>query len=117
MAGKLGIENLKIAAEAAINFGMKIEKNLVDDGKISVAEALGIGAGSFGDIVKVIKSGTQIKAEFIDLDDDEREELIDYIEEKFDLENDKVEKVIEKSIEMLVGLDSLIVAIKDDEEE
>ncbi len=109
---KLGIENLKVAIVSAINLGEKIEKNLADDGKISLAEALKIGAGSFGGVIKVIKSGNQIKAEVKDLDSSEIKELRDLIKEELDLENDKIEIVIEKSIDFLVGLEELIAVIK-----
>ena len=104
----MGIDNLKKAIVAVINLGEKIEKNLSDDGKISLAEALGIGTSSFGDVVKIIKSGHEIKDEFLDLDDQEREELIDIVKEELDLENDKIENIIEKSVEFLVQLEELI---------
>jgi len=109
---KLGIENLKVAIVSVINLGEKIEKNLADDGKISLAEALKIGVGSFGGVIKVIKSGNQIKAEVKDLDSSEIYEMRDLIKEELDLENDKIEIVIEKSIDFLVGLEELIAVIK-----
>lgn len=112
MSEKLGIESIKIAVIAAINLGEKIEKNLADDGKISLTEALGIGAGSFTDVVKVLKSGSQIKDEFLDLDDDERTELIDLVKSELDLDNDKVEVIIEEAIVFLLQLDRLISSIK-----
>ena len=108
MSEKLGIENIKVALVAAIVFGQKIEKNLADDGKISLTEALGIGATSFTDVVKVIKAGSKIKDEFIDLDDDERAEIIELVKNELDLENDKIELIIEKAVAFLVQLDELI---------
>ena len=110
---KLGIENLKKAVIAAINLAEKIEKNYSDDGKISFVEALGIGASSFGDVLKVIRSGKQIKAEFLDLDSEEKTELINLVHNELDLENDKLEIIIEKSIDFLVGLEELISAIRN----
>lgn len=107
----IGIENLKIAVVAVINLGEKIEKNLADDGKISLAEALSVGAGSFGDVIRLIKSGNAIKQEFIDLDDQERIELVDLVKEELDLNNDKVEIIIEKAVELLVNLEDLISTI------
>lgn len=108
----IGISNLKIALVAVINLGEKIEKGLADDGKISLAEALSIGASSFGDVVRFIKSGNAIKQEYTDLDDKERVELIDLVKEELDLENDKVEVIIEKAVELLVNLEDLISTIK-----
>ncbi len=109
---KLGIENLKNAVVAAINLAEKVEKNYSDDGKLSFAEALGIGASSFGDILKVIRSGNQIKQEFLDLDSEEKAELIELVNSELDLENDKLELIIERSIDFLVGLEELINIIR-----
>lgn len=108
----VGIDNIKVAVVAAINFGEKIEKNLSDDGKISLIEALGIGATSFPDVMKIITSGPEIKAEFLDLDEDEKQELIDLVKEELDLDNDKVENIIETAIEFLEKLADLINSFK-----
>ena len=62
--------------------------------------------------MKVIKSGTKIKDEFLDLDDDERKELLDLVQSELDLNNDKIEEITEKAIEFLFNLDGLIQAIK-----
>lgn len=104
----LGIENLKIAIVASINLGEKIEKNYSDDGKITLAEALGIGASSFGDIMAVIKSGSEIKNEFLDLTAEERLELIDLVKSELNLEDEKTEKIIENAVEFLFSLEKLI---------
>ena len=112
MDEKLGIENLKVALLAAINLSEKIESKYADDGKITLSEALSVGAGSFGDVLKVIRSGNQIKAEFIDLDEQEKQELVDLVYQELDLENDKIELIVKKAIEFLVALDELIKSIK-----
>jgi len=112
MKEKLGIENLKIAIVAAIRLGEKIEKNYVDDGEISLSEALGIGASSFGDVLKVIKLGSEIKNEFNDLDNEEKLQLANLVKEELDLQNDKVENIIEKALDFLLGLNDLIESIK-----
>lgn len=109
---KLGIENLKVAVIAVITLAEKIEDKNADDGKISLGEALSVGVGSFGDIVKVVKSGKQIKDEFIDLDLAEKEELLSLIKDELDLDNDKVEDIVEKAVELLIDLDELIAAIR-----
>lgn len=109
---RIGIDNLKIALVAAINFGESIEKNL-DDGKITLAEALGIGAGHFGDIVRVLKNGTKIKAEFLDLDESERLELVELVKDELDLNNEHIEVIIEKAIEMLLSIEGLINYLKN----
>lgn len=109
---KLGIEKLKMALIAAIKLGEKIENKYADDGKISLGEALSVGAGSFGDVVKVIKAGKQIKAEYLDLDDNERDELTALIKEELDLANDRVENIVEKAVDFLISLEELIESMK-----
>ena len=110
---KLGIENLKVAIVAAINLGEKIEKNLADDGKITLIEAFGIGASSFGDVVKVIRSGNDILDEYNDLEDDEWTELVELVKDELDLENDRLEEIIEKAVEFLSQLDDLVSSLRD----
>jgi len=112
MKEQLGIENLKTAILAAIKLAEKIEKNYVDDGKISLSEALGIGASSFTDVLKVIRLGSQIKEEVLNLDVSEKIELIELIKKELDLQNDKVENIIEKALDFLLGLSDLIESIK-----
>lgn len=112
MEEKLGIENLKLALIAAITLAEKVEEKFADDGKISGLEALNVAVGSFGDVMRVIKSGTQIKGEYLDLDESERDELLSLVETELDLENDKIEVIVEKAIEFLFNLDELIQAIR-----
>lgn len=111
-----GIENLKVAVLASVNFAEAIDKKM-DDGKITLLEALSAGVGSFGDIVKVIKSGKAIAEEFKDLDSDERTELSEYVAEELDLSNDKVEAIVEKSVSFLLSIDEMIELIKDKSDE
>ncbi len=108
MTEKLGIENLKIGIVAVINLGERIEKGLNDDGKITFAESLGIGTASFPDFIKVVKNGRKIKDEFLDLDADEKIELVNFVKSELDLINDKVEEIIEKALDVIVSLDTMI---------
>ena len=110
MSEKLGIEKIKNALISSITLGEKIEKNLSDDGKLSWAEALSIGVSSVGDIVKIAQSAKEIKAEFLDLDESEKQEIKEIISNELDLENDKLENIIEKAFDFLNALDSLIRA-------
>jgi len=112
MGEQFGIDNLKVAVVAAVNLAEKIEKNYIDDNKISFIEALGIGAGSFTDVLKVIRSGSQIKNEFMDLDSAEKETLMSLIRTELDLENDKVEHIVETALEFLLKLEDLIASIR-----
>lgn len=109
--GPLGIEVLKEAALAGIKFGQKLEGDLAD-GKLSWAEGLGLAVGSAPDMFKLVPKSSQIIAEFKDLDDDEREELVEYVVAELDLESDKAEKIAEKAFDVLVSLDALIEEIR-----
>lgn len=108
----LGIENLKTGIIGAIKLAESIDEKYSNDGKITLLEALSTGVGSFGDIVKIVKSGSEIKDEFLDLDELEKAELIELVETELDLSNDKVENIVEQSIEFLCQLDLLIKTIR-----
>jgi hypothetical protein len=109
--GKLGIEKLSQAIIAVITLGEKIEDKF-DDGKLTGAEALQVAVGSFGSVVKLVKSAGQIKAEVLDLDEAEKAELVELVKVELDLDNDKIEAAIEAAVEFLLKLDTLILAIK-----
>ena len=109
---KLGVDNLKKAILAVIKLAEKIDKNLADDGKITLWEALGIGGASVGDLVFVIKNASIIDDEFADLDEQEREEVLSFIKSEFDLQNDKLESIIETSLVIIMQLNELIHIIR-----
>ncbi len=109
---KIGIENLKNAAKEIIEIGMTVAK-ATEDGKINFAEGVAI-AWEAKDLVGVAKKWDEIKQEYRDLDSDEMEELKDYVENELDIANDKVEVVIEKSFGLLVAINELVIAIKND---
>ena len=104
-----GIEKLKEACLLVINLAEGFESKL-EDGKLTVWEALGIAGKNAKDVLNVIRNAKGIKAEFLDLDDQEKEELIAYIKSELDLENDKLEEIVEKSIEWIDATANLIEA-------
>lgn len=97
-----GTENIKNALKWAIGFGMKFEDAL-EDGKISMTEWFGLGLKATG-IVGVIKNATEAWDEFEDLNEEERIEVVNFVQTELDLENDQVEEYIEKAFELLVSL-------------
>lgn len=107
---KLGIEKLKRLASIGIEIGGDIEKAL-EDGKVSLWEGLGI-VPNLKDLGFIIKERKDIKAEYEDLSNAEKEELCLYIKEKFDLKNDKLEMIIEKSLDFAVSISDLITSYK-----
>lgn len=102
-----GIDQLKqdLATLAKIT---KAVEGALEDGKISVAEGIGISFKAI-DLIKVIKNLKELKEELLDLDVTEAPELAAYFAEVFDISNDKAEEVIEQivvlAIQLLVSLD------------
>ena len=103
----LGIENLKNTALFLINLGEGLE-NKLEDGKLSIFEALQLAGKSSKEAIEVFRSGKEIAAEFKDLDDKERGELIELVKSELDLEKDNIEKTIEKGIILLDALADFI---------
>lgn len=112
MSETIGIEKIKEAAIAVIKFGKKLEDAL-EDGKLSFFEGLSLAIGSAPEAFALAQSAPQLKAEFQDLSDDERVQLVDYVVEELDLNADGVEAVAEAGFELLLSLDNLRRAIKD----
>lgn len=108
---KLGIEKLSEAIVATISLGEKIEKKL-DDGKLSIMEAVQVAVGSFASVVSVAKSAKDIKAEIEDLDGAEKIALVELIEKELDLENEKLEAAIEAAVDFLLTIDVLVNSVK-----
>lgn len=105
----LGIDNLK----KAVKFGVDLTK------QIEVAGADGFDWKDsflfFDELMQIpglISSGDEIKAEFLDLDTDEKEALITYFNAEFDLENDKTEAVVENALALVLQILTIISLLK-----
>lgn len=105
----LGIENLKEGVLALCEIGAKFDEALAD-GKITTWEAVGIGVTTIKKVPGIIANGPEIIDEFKDLDDQEKQELINYIEINLDLDNYKVENIIKKGIHALSSMEDFISA-------
>jgi len=68
---------------------------------------------SLSEIPSIIQSLPEIPKELADLDKAEREELIDFFQDKFDIENDAVEKLVEYSFAFLLRMYGEIQAFKE----
>lgn len=116
MAELFGIETLKKTAKLVVTLGTKVEEALSDDGKVKLMEALGIAISAFPGAFELAQNAGQLKLEFNDLSDEERNELVAYVLEEFDLEADKIEAVIEAGFELLVAIEKLIDKVKEAKE-
>jgi len=106
-----GIEKIKNALEAVIKFGVRLEDDL-EDGKITFAEAISTAVAIAPDAFEVAKDAKEIYAEFEDLDDAERTDLVDFFIIELDLDADKVEEIAEAGFEFLLALDNLRRAVR-----
>ena len=70
------------------------------DGKLNWKDTFNL-TGTIDEILAFVPHASNLKAEVADLDDAEREELVDYFKEEFDIDNDKVEGYIEKAVELI----------------
>lgn len=111
----LGIEKLKEITLAGAKFGESLEDKLAD-GKLSFMEAISLVLEQAPKIFGFVSDAAEIKAEYLDLTDEERVELTAYLTEELDLDSDRAEKIAEATFDLLASLDGLIDAIKKPEE-
>jgi hypothetical protein len=105
-----GIEKLKAALGAVIKLA-KVTDTALDDKKITVIEGLKIGVASF-QVWLAVKDFDTLKAEYADLDETEKDELVTYFVTEFDLNEDDIEEIIEEiftALMQLAGLSKKIV--------
>jgi hypothetical protein len=102
----LGIDNLKIAVLFGINIAEALDKRL-EDGKISFIEAITM-AGKLRGLPDIISNAAEIKAEFKDLDESERQEIANYVKLELNLNNKNVENIIEKSIDCVASITGVV---------
>lgn len=105
-----GIEKLSKVITGVIKLGMTLEDKL-NDGKLTWVERF--------ELIKELKfvpdaiiNYRELVSEFRDLDFDEIEQLNDLIASELDLDNDRVEEVIENAIEVLTTLSKLTKSLK-----
>ena len=103
---KIGIENLKNVVTFSVNLGVEISKKL-SDGKITFWEGLSL-IPELKDLPGIISKASDIKAEFMGLDDSERDELLAFVKSEFDLTNNDAEVIIERSIETVTNIAMLV---------
>jgi hypothetical protein len=105
-----GIEHLKSALGSVIRVAMTVESSL-EDKKISVIEGIKIGVSAY-QLFNSVRDLPVLKAEYADLDLTEKEELMTYFAEEFDLKNNDIEGIIEEVFATLLQLSSLISVVR-----
>jgi len=86
-------KELKDALLVFINLGEGIEDKL-EDGKITFIEYMALVPKAFG-IIQVIKNGEILADQIKNLTEDGREDLKQFVATELDLDNDKLEEIIE----------------------
>lgn len=109
-----GIKKLKEATVFIINLTESVE-NRYDDGNFSLWDGITL-IPQASNVRKYINNSEQIKKEFLDLDVNERNELKKHVVNELDLDDDYVESIIERSLNVLESIGNLIDIIKKDRE-
>ena len=117
MEEQFGIDKLKEVGLVLTQFGMKLESALSEDSpkgkKLAFSEVIDLGIFVAPKAIGLAGDAEQIRNEFNDLSNDELEELKAFIAEKLDLENDKVEALIEAALDWADSTNDLRLAVKD----
>lgn len=113
----LGVENIKEGIETVCELATAIDQAVSPDSqngeKITIGEGIVISKDAIMAVLSFAKKWKAIKAEKAELTADERAELTFFFEEKFDLENDVAEKLVESALSVLFNLGSLIQIQKE----
>jgi len=111
MNEQLGVEKLKEVFKGLIDFGETLNEKGAD-GKLTWIEILTSSISLVPEIFNRIKNGEAIKAELLDLDMEERDELVDYLADELELDNERTEAQIEAGAELIAALDAFRVTLK-----
>jgi hypothetical protein len=91
-----GIKETRELLYFVTEFGNAVGHSLAD-GKISVVE-LGNFIGALASIAPAFEGIGELKTELKDLDEAEKQELLDLVNDRFDIPQDGVEALIEKGL-------------------
>ncbi len=97
-----GIKESKELLYFVVEFGNALGRSL-EDGKISVLE-LGNFIGSLGAVAPAFEGTADLPTEIADLSEAEKQELIELVEDRFDIPQDGVEALIEKGLRTGVAI-------------
>lgn len=99
----IGIENLKLVAKSGVDLGTKLAETF-EDGKITLPEGFNLLTGLMG-IPDLLKRKAEIKAEWKDLDTDERNQIKAYVAAELKIPNNPgLERKIEKGIALILDI-------------
>jgi len=102
MEEKLGVKELKELLKFVIEFGESIDLAMADK-KFEVSE-LGLLIAPLMQVGPAFEGFDKLGAEIKDLEESEMIELAAFVREEFDLQNDKIEEVIEVALDLGVRI-------------
>lgn len=119
MAGKYGVEKICKVADFVIDLADSVVKAKKSDGKINVKD-YPLFLDDLLAIPGTLSASKGAVNELKEMDTEDREAVKSHVAAKFDIDNEKAEKLVEKSINVVVdatgminGIDELIEAIKE----
>ena len=105
-----GIETLKKNLGTILTIIKKTDEAL-EDNKLNIIEAFGIGLAGLK-AWGIWKEYETMKAEYLDLDDLEIQELHIYFVEEFDIRNDSIEEIIETVFLFILNMKTIAEGLK-----
>lgn len=106
-----GFEKTTAALNTLLTAANKVDAAISDDGKISLAEGIGLAMTGIG-LVSVFKNIGEIAVELKAINQVALDELIEMFKTKFDLKNDVAELMVEQGLEVLLRLAVVVFAKK-----
>lgn len=107
---KVGTDHIKAALQFAITLGKGISETF-KDGFQPLTDTLKL-LPTLMQLSPIIENKAQLVEEFKDLTDEEREEIKKWAKENFDIADDRLEAIIEKSAGLVLEVMGLIDAFK-----
>ena len=103
------MENLKNALLTVINTAVTTIEAL-EDGNINVREGISITWSAIG-FIKVVKSFPVISNEFLSLSAEQKQELILWFNQEFDIADDNAEQTVEMIFATLLELSNIFTLV------
>ena len=110
-SGKIGIKETKDMLKFVLGLGMALDKSLADK-KFSVDD-IGNFVSAFLSAGEAFEGVKEIGAELKDLDAAELEEINEFVKKELELENEKVEAIVESGLGLGVQIYQLVLEIRN----
>jgi hypothetical protein len=106
-----GIEQSKDMLKFVISLGNTLGKTL-EDGKIGLTEIPQFLSPMLL-APSAISGAAEIPAEFSDLTDEEKAELVEFVKSEFDLPQDKIEAAVEDGLKLVADIHRFVKKLSD----